>query len=287
MIYLLLSILSSSVIFITFKLTERFKTNLVKLITVNYLVGAILGFSFNHYPIPIIKIFTSAWLPFALIIGLSFILMFFLIGYSTRVSGVAVTTIAGKLSMVIPILFSIMYFSEKTSILKTSGLILATIAVFLTSYKPVDKTKNLLLFFLPVAIFVGSGVTDSIVKYSQNYFVPNSMSLLFSAVVFLTALIFGLTYITLSPKSISKSISVSELIGGTILGIANFGSLYFFILALNSSKLDSSIVFGLNNICIVLFSILIGTMLFKEKLTKINFAGVFMAIAAILILMIF
>ncbi len=287
MIYLLLSILSSSVIFITFKVTERFKTNLVKLITVNYLVGAILGFSFNHYPIPIIKIFTSAWLPFALIIGLSFILMFFLIGYSTRVSGVAVTTIAGKLSMVIPILFSIMYFSEKTSILKTSGLILATIAVFLTSYKPVDKTKNLLLFFLPVAIFVGSGVTDSIVKYSQNYFVPNSMSLLFSAVVFLTALIFGLTYITLSPKSISKSISVSELIGGTILGIANFGSLYFFILALNSSKLDSSIVFGLNNICIVLFSILIGTMLFKEKLTKINFAGVFMAIAAILILMIF
>ena len=285
MIYLLLSILSSSVIFITFKVTEQFKTNLIKLITVNYLVAAILGFSFNRHPISIPNALTSEWLPYAVLIGFSFILMFFLIGYSTRLSGVAVTTIAGKLSMVIPILFSIMYFSEKTTVLKISGLILATIAVLLTSYRPVDKAKNLKLILLPLAIFLGSGITDSIVKYAQSYHVPNSMSLLFPAVVFLTALIIGLIFILIKPKSISKNISIAELIGGSILGIANFGSLYFFILALNNSKLDSSIVFGLNNICIVLFSILIGFVLFKEKFSRVNFAGVLMAVIAILILM--
>jgi len=285
MIYLLLSILSSSVIFITFKVTERFKTNLIKLITVNYLVAVILGFSFNHHPISILSALTSEWLPYAVLIGFSFILMFFLIGYSTRLSGVAVTTIAGKLSMVIPILFSILYFSEKTTVLKISGLILATIAVLLTSYRPVDKAKNLKLILIPLAIFLGSGITDSIVKYAQSYHVPNSMSLLFPAVVFLTALIIGLIFILIKPKSISKNISIAELIGGSILGIANFGSLYFFILALNNSKLDSSIVFGLNNICIVLFSILIGFVLFKEKFSRVNFAGVLMAVIAILILM--
>lgn len=285
MIYLLLSILSSSVIFTTFKITERFKTNLVKLITVNYLVAALLGFSFNHNPLSISDALTSKWLPFALLIGFSFILMFFLIGYSTRLSGVAVTTIAGKMSMVIPILFSILYFSEKTTILKVSGLVLATVAVFLTSYRSVNKAKNLILFILPIAIFLGSGITDSIVKYAQNYFVPNSMSLLFPAMVFLTALLLGLLFILINPKSISKSFTIVELIGGTILGIANFGSLYFFILALNNSKLDSSIVFGLNNICIVLFSILIGSIMFKEKLSRVNFSGVLMAVIAILILM--
>ncbi len=285
MIYLLLSILSSSVIFITFKITERFKTNLIKLITVNYLVAAILGFSFNRHPISILNVFTSNWLPYALLIGFSFILMFFLIGYSTRLSGVAVTTIAGKLSMVIPILFSILYFSEKTTILKISGLVLATIAVVLTSYRPIDKAKNIKLIVIPIAIFLGSGVTDSIVKYAQTYHVSNSMSLLFSAIVFLTALLLGLIFIIIKPKSLSKNISIAELIGGTILGIANFGSLYFFILALNNSKLDSSIVFGLNNICIVLFSILIGLVMFKEKFSKVNFAGVMMAVIAILILM--
>ena len=285
MIYLLLSILSSSVIFITFKVTERFKTNLIKLITVNYLVASILGFSFNRHPISIQHVLSSEWLPYATIIGFAFVLMFFLIGYSTRLSGVAVTTIAGKLSMVIPILFSILYFSEKTTIFKISGLILATIAVFLTSFRPVDKSKNIKLIILPMTIFLGSGITDSVVKYAQNFHVPNSMSLLFSAVVFLTALIIGLIFILIKPKSISKSISIAELIGGLILGIANFGSLYFFILALNNSKLDSSIVFGMNNICIVLFSILIGSVLFKEKFSKVNFAGVLMAVIAILILM--
>lgn len=285
MIYLLLSILSSSVIFTTFKITERFKTNLVKLITINYLVAALLGFSFNHNPLSVSDALTSKWLPFALLIGFSFILMFFLIGYSTRLSGVAVTTIAGKMSMVIPILFSILYFSEKTTILKVSGLVLATVAVFLTSYRSVNKAKNLILFILPIAIFLGSGITDSIVKYAQNYFVPNSMSLLFPAMVFLTALLLGLLFILINPKSISKSFTIVELIGGTILGIANFGSLYFFILALNNSKLDSSIVFGLNNICIVLFSILIGSIMFKEKLSRVNFSGVLMAVIAILILM--
>jgi drug/metabolite transporter (DMT)-like permease len=285
MIYLLLSILSSSVIFITFKVTERFKTNLIKLITVNYLVAAMLGFSFNHHPISILNVLTSEWLPYALIIGFSFILMFFLIGHSTRISGVAVTTIAGKLSMVIPILFSILYFSEKTTNLKISGLVLATLAVVLTSYHPVDKAKNIKLIILPIAIFLGSGITDSIVKYAQTYHVPNSLSLLFPAVVFLTALLLGLVFILIKPTSVSKNISIAELIGGTILGIANFGSLYFFILALNNSKLDSSIVFGLNNICIVLFSIFIGLVFFKEKFSRVNFAGVLMAVIAILILM--
>ena len=285
MIYLLLSILSSSIIFITFKATERFKTNLIKLITVNYLVAAILGFSFNRNPISILNALTSEWLPYALLIGFSFILMFFLIGYSTRLSGVAVTSIAGKLSMVIPILFSILYFSEKTTVFKILGLILATIAVFLTSYRTVDKAKNIKLIILPIAIFLGSGITDSLVKYAQSFHVPNNMSLLFSAVVFLTALVFGIVFILIKPKSISKNISIAELIGGTILGIANFCSLYFFILALNNSKLDSSVVFGLNNICIVLFSIIIGSVLFKEKFSKVNFAGATIAVIAILILM--
>ena len=285
MIYLLLSILSSSVIFITFKVTERFKTNLINLITVNYLVAAVLGFSLNRHPISILNALTSEWLPYALLIGLSFILIFFLIGYSTRLSGVAVTTIAGKLSMVIPILFSIIYFSEKTSIFKISGLVLATVAVFLTSYRSVSQSKNLKFIAIPIAIFIGSGVTDSIVKYAQTYHVPNNMSLLFSAVVFLTALVIGLIFILIKRKSISKNISIAELIGGTILGITNFGSLYFFILALNNSKIDSSVVFGLNNICIVLFSILIGSVMFKEKFSRVNFAGVLLAVIAILILM--
>jgi drug/metabolite transporter (DMT)-like permease len=213
--------------------------------------------------------------------------MFFLIGYSTRKSGVAVTTIASKMSMVVPVLFSMLYFSEKSGFLKISGLAIAAVAVFLSSYRPINESKGFLLFILPIIIFLGSGITDSLVKYAQTYYIPNNISLLFSTVVFFTALVFGIIYTLVRRNSISASFSLAEIIGGTILGIANFGSLYFFILALNNSKLDSSIVFGLNNICIVLLSVLIGSTIFKEKLTKVNFAGIILALAAILILMIY
>ena len=287
MIYLFLSIISSTVIFLTFKITDRFKTDLVKLITVNYLVATLLGFSFNRYPISLYNTVTSKWLPFAMLIGLSFILMFFLIGYSTRRSGIAVTSIAGKMSMVIPILFSVLCFSEKSTLLKSIGLVLAVVSVFLSSYRPLTKKNNLLLIVVPIAIFIGSGLSDSVVKYAQTYFVSNSMTMLFSAVVFLTALIIGIICLVINPKPVSKTITISELIGGTILGIANFGSLYFFIHALNNSKFASSVVFGLNNLGIVLFSILSGSFLFQEKLSKVNIFGIFFAVTSILILMMY
>lgn len=189
------------------------------------------------------------------------------------------------MSMVIPILFSVLYFSEKNTVLKTFGLVFAVLGVFLTSFRPVSKKNGLLLILLPVGIFLGSGITDSVVKYAQTYYIPNSMSLLFSAVVFLAALIAGLLFIWVNPKSVSKTITIAELIGGTILGIANFGSLYFFVMALNNSKLDSSAVFGLNNICIVIFSVIVGAALFKEKLSRVNFAGIILALVSSLILM--
>lgn len=284
MVYLLLSIISSSVIFITFKISERFQTDLIKVITVNYLIASILGFTFNRHPTTFSGILYSNWLIYSIVIGISFILMFLLIGHSIRRSGVTVTTIAGKMSMVIPILFSIGYFSEQIVLFKILGLILATASVLLTVYRPITNATNRWLVFFPVIIFAGSGISDSLVKYAQAFHVPNNLGLLFSACVFLAALICGLIVILFGPMKVTRQISIAEIIAGTILGIANFGSLYFFIMALNNSRLESSIVFGLNNLCIVLISVFFGSIVFKEKLSKLNFVGIAMAVVAIVIL---
>jgi drug/metabolite transporter (DMT)-like permease len=288
MSYLLLSILSSSMLFVIFKITEQLKANLINLITINYLVATILGFSFNHYHTSVSSLFASNWILYALLIGILFVLTFLLIGYSTRLSGITVTSIATKLSVVVPILFSILYFKEKSGIFKISGLILAVIAVILTNYRSINKAKNIKLILLPIAIFIGAGISDSTVKYTQTHFINNQMSLLFSSVVFLFSLIAGLLLILFRRKlSTSGKIALVEILSGTILGIANFGSLYFFILALNNCRFDSSVIFGLNSICIVLLSVFSGVVFFKEKLSTINFAGVMIALIAILLLMYF
>lgn len=282
---LLFSILSSTCIFLTFKITGKFKTELPKLITINYLVAAILGFSFNQQHFSFLKVLFSPWIPYAVVIGLIFIAVFFLMGRSTRQSGMAVTTIAGKMSVVIPMLFSVLLFHERLGFLKMAGLVLSVSAVFLTSFKPLNNKSNIKLILLPVAIFFGTGIADSTVKYAQNQFVSNAMSMLFSAFVFLTCFVFGVLNLVLHSRSSARTISVAELIGGSVLGVVNFGSLYFFIRALNNSRFDSSVVFGLNSLFIVLLSVLAGAGLFHEKLSKINFAGIALAILAILTLM--
>jgi multidrug transporter EmrE-like cation transporter len=75
------------------------------------------------------------------------------------------------------------------------------------------------------------------------------------------------------------------LLLGFLLGAANFGSLYFIIKALNKSNLDSSLVFALNNMSVVALTTILGTLLFKERLNKINFVGIALAIISLYFLL--
>ena len=96
--------------------------------------------------------------------------------------------------MAFPILFSILFFSEGLNILKVLGLIAAFVSVFLCIYKPEATSPFNAKLFLPFVIFIGTGVVDSLIKYTQHYFVKNDTALLFSSTVFMVALILGLIY---------------------------------------------------------------------------------------------
>ena len=85
---------------------------------------------------------------------------------------------------------------------------------------------------------------------------------------------------------IKKGFDLNEkdLVGGIVLGLFNFSSLYFFILALGHSGIDSSLVFGINGISIVLLSVFTGLILFKEKLSPLNWGGIIIAILTLILL---
>jgi drug/metabolite transporter (DMT)-like permease len=210
--------------------------------------------------------------------------MFYLIGSSSQKAGITVTTLANKLSLVFPVLFSLIYFKEQISVIKYIGLITATIAVLLTVYKKDVKKTRLIFIILPVLIFFGSGLVDSMVKYVQAVKISESDVTDYTIVVFLVAFLCGVI-ITLFRKNKKDIIYPPTLILGFLLGAANFGSLYFIIRALNNSNLESSLVFALNNMSIVALTALLGTLLFKEKLNIINFAGILLGIISIYFLL--
>lgn len=291
MIFLFLSISSSTLIYVLFKLIERYRVINFSAIIVNYIVACIAGFFLSGSSPYSSHIFTQKWLPIALVVGVMFIVMFYLIAKSTQKAGVAVTTVAVKMSVVFPIAFSIWYDSnDMLSVLKLFGILLALIAVYLTVYKKSDKGFDYRTILLPAILFFGMGIVDSFVKFAQSEFISNDLASTFSAVVFANSLIVGLLILPFNKPALKSIVKLKTWVLGTILGLANFGSMYFLILALNHINIDTgqqatgSVVFGINNIGIVALSVFIGLIAYKERPSIVNWVGIALSGVAIIIL---
>ena len=284
MVQLIACIFSSSLIFVIFRLAKNYQTRLSPLITYNYLAATILGILFFQ-PLENITIENSfSWLPFGIINGVLFISLFFLMGRSSQRAGITVTTLAAKLSLVFPVMFSLIYYNESTTILRAIGLFTTFIAIGLTVYKKDMQRTNLSFIILPLLIFLGNGLVDSVVKFVQAEKISQSQSGIYTTGVFFVAFLCG-SILSAFSKNTRLKIHIPTLILGVLLGIVNFGSLYFIIEALNKTAMESSMVFAINNMSIVVFTAVLGRLLFKEKLNKINFAGIILALISIYFLL--
>lgn len=284
MLYILLSILSLSGIFVIFKIAEKNKTSVINIIVVNYLFAALIG-NIQSGVNPL-SMFSQNWFPMAVIIGMFFFIFFVVIGISTKLVGLSITTVAAKMSVVIPIIFSIIYYSENVGILKIAGVFVAVLGVVLTVYKPSDKNikkVNIAEILIPILLFIGMGVSDSLVKYTQKEFLNSDNIALFNSSLFYISLFSSLLYAILT-KQINGLFYKNVWVLGSLLGLLNFYGIFFFIKALGSNIFDSSIIFGINNVSIVSLSVLIGLFFFKEKLLSLNKIGIAISILAIIIL---
>lgn len=281
MINILLSILSSTSIFILFRGIEKFKVSTFHAIVINYLVACTLGFTLSSGWNVIPQTIEKNWFFISLIMGVLFIVMFFMIGISSQRAGISITTVACKMSVIIPILFSILYYKELVTWQKISGIGLALIALLFSVWKKPEKKESIFLILLPLILFAGLGTIDTLVKYAQqSYVLPDEIAF-FTAFVFGVSFVVGVTIGVFGNGFFSGFAHFYTLIFGILLGLSNFGSFYFMIKALNTSGMDSSIVFGINNIGIVALSVMAGLILFKEKLKIINWIGIIFSVLAI------
>lgn len=291
MISLLLSIACSTILILGFKLFERYKVDTFHAIVVNYLTCVAVG-------LPLVSSFaidTSSalgWIPLALLLGAMFISLFFLIGVTTQKMGVSVSTVAMKLGLVLPIILAFTFYGEQATTIKLIGIALTLIAVVLTSYKKrkdTNETNNSMpgwmLITFPLVIFIGSGLSDSIVQYTEKTFFKSGGFEIFTIILFATAAFIGiLVSAYLDLKEGKFRYNKKNVIAGILLGIPNYGSIYFLFRSLGTEGWESSTVFPVNNICIVLCSTLLAVILFREKLSVVNMVGLVVAIISIVLL---
>lgn len=282
MIFLLLSILFSTGLFVIFKYFGIYKIDVLKAIFVNYIVAFFMGFFFAERQIPISEIYLEPWFSGALFLGALFVSIFFVMAMTAQKNGVSVTSIAGKMSVVVPVVFGIILYNESVTFLKIVGIIMALIAVYLSSVKEEKSEKNGTLL-LPILLFIGSGTIDTLLKYIQENYVSDEDVSIFSGSLFGIAGVFAFFILVIKTIKKREAFGYKNIIAGIILGIPNYYSIIFLIKALQNKNFESSTLFTINNVAIVVVSTLVGLFFFKEKFSIKNRIGVAMAILGIIL----
>ncbi len=279
---LLLSILFSTILVVFFKLFVRFKIHNLHAIVINYITASVTGLLI--LPFSLQEAFTSPWWIHTLILGIVFVSIFLVMALTTQKAGMAITSVAGKMSMVIPVMVGVLYFKEKLNTWQWIGLAIAITAVLAISYRKDHIKPSIWVILLPFILFIGSGFIDTYLNIAQKLFIYENEFVPFASLIFLFAFISGFIFLLLQSLRTKQIPTLRSIFAGVLLGIFNWGSLFFLLRALRFAEIPSAVVFALNNIGIVITSALIGILIFREKYLMINYIGLFLSIIAIILL---
>ncbi len=267
---------------------ERFGIPVLQAIVFNYITCVITGTIINgSFPL------TSAapqhaWFWWALLMGSLFISLFNLIGFTAQRISVSVASVANKLSLVIPFVFSLYLYNEQASALKIAGLILALVAVVATCMPPKAIGHNFggslapaLRILVPVVLFAGSGLLDTLIKYVEQHFLNDTNSDAYLITSFATAATIGLLVLTVLVVTGRQKFVPASIIAGVLIGVPNYFSIWSLVRVLKLHPGNSSAIIPINNMGIILVSTVTAFFLFRERLSAINRAGIALTLISI------
>ncbi|WP_340198432.1 EamA family transporter [Ascidiimonas sp. W6] len=284
MVYLLLSILLNTLLFVIFKYFSRFNVNNLHAIVINYFIAFFTGFMFDETIVSLSQIPKAPWFKGTLFLGVLFVTLFNILALTAQKIGLSVVSIASKMSVVIPVVFAFIVYEDKITFFKVIGIILALMAVYLVTKKTTHTLVKNKYLYLPLLLFIGSGLLDTILKYVEFKYVSIEETNIYSAVIFLVAGITGTVIILIQTILKKVNFEIKSVIAGIVLGLPNFFSIYFLLKALKIDGIESSYVFPVNNVGVVLLSTVVGIGLFKEKLSNLNKIGIVIAIGGIVLM---
>lgn len=283
MFYLLGSIVLTSYLTLVIKACERYRVSIFQAILFNYITCVITG-SFVNGSFPVnASVMGTPWFRWACLMGVFFVSIFNTLGATTQKIGVAVASVANKLSLIIPVVLSVYLYGERIGIWKGVGVAMALLAVVLTCYrsKPVLQGVGGMINFLPLILFIGSGLLDALINHVQKNYVTGENQNAYLISGFLSAATIGSCILLIQYLRGKQVFAWKNLLAGIIIGIPNYFSIWCLVKFLKVSPWQSSASIPMNNMGIVLFSAVAAWLLFRERLSKINWAGIVLSMVSI------
>lgn len=275
-----LSVLCSVLVSVLLKLSTRLQWDIRQVIGGGYLVAAVLAWLFLQ-PNPTALLEQKALSVWFVFVALGVLLpsLFLVLAQSVKEVGIVRTDAAQRLSLLIPLMAAFLLFGEPFTWFKAIGLALGLAAIGLIVLKPEAQPQTQTAWLWPGIVFIGTGCIDILFKQmAQLGHIPFA-DLLF-AVFVLAFVLFSLYLAALFAQQKAKW-QASNLLGALLLGTFNFGNILFYIKAHQRLAADPALVFASMNIGVIVLGSLVGWWFFKEKLSRLNWLGIGLALAAV------
>lgn len=275
MLFLILSVICSVTVGVVFKIARQYQVSAKQIVGYNYIFALALCYLFFSPDLTVL----DASSPWEILIPLGVLLpvVFLFLATSIKHMGIVKTDAAQRLSLIISILGAWLFFGEQFSTLKLTALLFGFPALLLILNKPTENKENKWIY--PALVLIGFGVIDLLFKQiavTSSLPFTTSLFVLFS-IAFVIMILFNV-YELLFRKA--KMDSKSILFGG-LVGIFNFGNILFYLKAHQAFAKNPSTVFAGMNMGVIIIGSLVGVFVFKEKVTKLNIAGLLLALIAV------
>jgi hypothetical protein len=279
MIYILLSVICSVLVSVLLKLVRRFDVDAGQAIMWNYVMASVMTVLVFHPSLAVLHGTEAPWLG---LIGLGLLLptIFLALAASVRHAGIVRSDAAQRLSLMISLLAAFLLFGEPLVAQKGIGIALGLLALLCMVWRVGEKqaTEGMRAWVWPWVVFVGFGIIDILFKRVALAGVPLPASLqAMFALAFPVALAIQLWRIARK----QTRFTVRSAVAGLLLGLANFGNILFYLRAHQALAQHPSLVFASMNLGVVALGAVVGTLIFRERLSWLNALGVLLALGAI------
>ncbi|WP_336029824.1 DMT family transporter [Acinetobacter pittii] len=280
MILILAAALSSVLVSILLKNLKKKGYQPLQMIAWNYASASLLCFLWFQPDIQHVSIVHTPWW---LILALGVILpsIFLCLAKSLEYAGIVKTELAQRLSVVLSLLAAYFFFHEQFNPLKLWGIGLGILAVLLVLFGQMNSFSNhqsRKAIFALLSVWCGYAAVDILLKYTSSLGLQFTLTL---NLIFITAFILSISYLLLQK---TQKWQFKSTIAGLILGILNFSNIALYVKAHILLKDSPAIVFASMNILVVLFGILSGVILYKEKLKWPTILGILLGISGVVCL---
>lgn len=276
MFYLLLAILSSTMVSIVMKLSTNKISGNISMLAMNYMMClCIAGINTGVGTLfPVVK-----ELPLTLFLGtihgILYLTSFMLLQYNIKKNGVVLSATFMKLGLLVPMVVSIVLFKEIPSFIQVIGFVIAILGILLINQE--EHTSSMMINTSLVLLLLLGGAGDAMSKIYEE-FGSAELSAQFLFYTFLVALLLCIGLSIFKKEKLGKN----EVIYGLLIGIPNYFSAHFLLLSLK--YVPAVIAYPTYSVATLLVVTLAGVGFFKERLSQKQWGALGIIVIALALL---